>query len=377
MADRRPLPLHRLRDRPLHQARPGRRRGRDARPRSRPGPATGSAPTLLTADGIATLPPRAGAAHARALLDAIGRHAPTPAPTATARPSARARRRRCPRPRSPAAPAAAALVVVVSDFPGTAGWVAGAALGRRPPRDAGDRGARPPRARPARRRPARGVRSRDRARQREVRTGDAGLRRRYAEAARAPPATTAATLRAHAVDHLVLRTDRDGPPTWRAGSPVVATAGAQRRSPRRHRARGTASEVSGEVPRRMAAVPARRRRRHGGRLGGRGAPAPARRRAVHQRRAARRRSPPREPGWRRHVPAALFLAALTLLVVGFAQPVRDVQVRRRARDRGARHRHVAVDGGRRRATRPASRWPRRPPATFVEPTSPTSSTSGW
>ena len=35
---------------------------------------------------------------------------------------------------------------------------------------------------------------------------------------------------------------------------------------------------------------------------------------------------PTEPGWRRHVPAALFLAALTLLVVGFAQPVREVQV---------------------------------------------------
>ena len=47
-------------------------------------------------------------------------------------------------------------------------------------------------------------------RQREVRTDDAGLRRRYAEAARARRAATAATMRAHAVDHLVLRTDRDG-----------------------------------------------------------------------------------------------------------------------------------------------------------------------
>ena len=43
-----------------------------------------------------------------------------------------------------------------------------------------------------------------------MRTDDGELRRRYAEAARVRRATTAATLRAHAVDHLVLRTDRDG-----------------------------------------------------------------------------------------------------------------------------------------------------------------------
>lgn len=34
---------------------------------------------------------------------------------------------------------------------------------------------------------------------------------------------------------------------------------------------------------------------------------------------------PREPGWRRHVPAVLFLVALAALVVGFARPVRAVQ----------------------------------------------------
>jgi Ca-activated chloride channel homolog len=35
---------------------------------------------------------------------------------------------------------------------------------------------------------------------------------------------------------------------------------------------------------------------------------------------------PRQPGWRRHVPAALFLSALALLVVGFAKPVRATRV---------------------------------------------------
>jgi Ca-activated chloride channel homolog len=35
---------------------------------------------------------------------------------------------------------------------------------------------------------------------------------------------------------------------------------------------------------------------------------------------------PERPGWRRHLPATLWLVALTLLVVGFARPVRDVRV---------------------------------------------------
>lgn len=35
---------------------------------------------------------------------------------------------------------------------------------------------------------------------------------------------------------------------------------------------------------------------------------------------------PRQPGWRRHVPAALFLSALALLVVGFAKPVRATRI---------------------------------------------------
>jgi Ca-activated chloride channel homolog len=35
---------------------------------------------------------------------------------------------------------------------------------------------------------------------------------------------------------------------------------------------------------------------------------------------------PRKPTWRRHVPPVLFLAALTLFILGFAKPVRAVQV---------------------------------------------------
>ena len=39
---------------------------------------------------------------------------------------------------------------------------------------------------------------------------------------------------------------------------------------------------------------------------------------------------PERPGWKRHLPAGMWLAALTLLVVGFARPVRDVEVARHA-----------------------------------------------
>jgi Ca-activated chloride channel family protein len=37
---------------------------------------------------------------------------------------------------------------------------------------------------------------------------------------------------------------------------------------------------------------------------------------------------PKRPGWRRHVPATIFLLALSSMVVAFAQPARDVQVPR-------------------------------------------------
>ena len=37
---------------------------------------------------------------------------------------------------------------------------------------------------------------------------------------------------------------------------------------------------------------------------------------------------PKRPGWRRHVPAIVFLMAVSALVVGFAQPARDTKVPR-------------------------------------------------
>lgn len=37
---------------------------------------------------------------------------------------------------------------------------------------------------------------------------------------------------------------------------------------------------------------------------------------------------PRRPGWRRHIPAAVYLLALSALVIGFAQPTRSEQVPR-------------------------------------------------
>ena len=160
---------------------------------------------VLTAEGIGTLPARAGGAQARAILDALT-SAPLPDRRRPARAGgpdlgdaldllARRNRRR-------------GLAVVVSDFPGTGEWV-------------------PPLRSVAARHEALAVEVLDprelelpdvgllvvsdpeTGREREVRTGDAGLRRRYAEAAHARREATAAVLRAHAVDHLVLRTDRD------------------------------------------------------------------------------------------------------------------------------------------------------------------------
>jgi uncharacterized protein (DUF58 family) len=159
---------------------------------------------VLTHRGIATLPPRAGSAHGRALLDALAA-APRVDRDGTAPRGpdvgdaldllARGSRRR-------------GVAVVVSDFPGTAGWVPGlrAVAARHEtlavevldPRelDLPDVGLLV-------------VADPETGEQREVRTSDAGLRRRYAEAARSRREATAATMRALAVDHVVLRTDRD------------------------------------------------------------------------------------------------------------------------------------------------------------------------
>lgn len=160
---------------------------------------------VLTCDGVATFPARAGGAQARALLDALAR---APRVDPASRPSgtvpdlgdaldrlARQTRRR-------------GLAVVVSDFPGDGGWVPAMrsvatrhetlAIEVLDPRelDLPDVGLLV-------------VADAETGEEREVRTGDAGLRQRYADAARARRETTATALRAQAVDHLVLRTDRD------------------------------------------------------------------------------------------------------------------------------------------------------------------------
>lgn len=173
---------------------------------------------VLGHEGLATFPARAGGAQARALLDALAR---VPRPDPTARPTggapdladaldrlARRTRRR-------------GLAVVISDFPGAGAWLpAMRAVASRhealaievlDPRelDLPDVGLLV-------------VADPETGEEREVRTGDAGLRRRYAAAARARREATATVLREQAVDHLVLRTDRDATAdlvTWLAQRP--------------------------------------------------------------------------------------------------------------------------------------------------------------
>jgi uncharacterized protein (DUF58 family) len=160
---------------------------------------------VLTCGGIVTFPARSGRAHARVLLDALAaapRPAPVDAPTgggpdlgdALERVARQTRRR--------------GLTVVISDFPGSGGWVPALrtvaarhetlAVEVVDPRelDLPDVGLLV-------------VADTETGRQREVRTGDPELRRRYATAARASREATAAVMRERAVDHLVLRTDRD------------------------------------------------------------------------------------------------------------------------------------------------------------------------
>lgn len=165
---------------------------------------------VLTPDGVATFPARAGTGQARALLDAFAR-APLPDRDVAAgrrgpglgealdRVVRRTRRR--------------GLAVVVSDFAGD-GWLPGlrAVASRHEmlavevldPRelDLPDVGTIV-------------VGDVESGAVREVRTGDAEVRRRYAGASRARRRATAAALRERGVDHVVLRTDRD------AGSDLV------------------------------------------------------------------------------------------------------------------------------------------------------------
>lgn len=173
---------------------------------------------VITHDRVATLPARPGRAQARALLDTLARAPrsdPSTAPTGTGPDLGdaldqlvRQTRRR-------------GLAAVVSDFPGPGRWAPGlrAVAGRHEtlaievldPReltlpDVGTILVADP----------------ETGAEREVRTGDTALRERYGRMARARREATASVLRERAVDHLVLRTDRDATAdlvTWFAQRP--------------------------------------------------------------------------------------------------------------------------------------------------------------
>ena len=163
---------------------------------------------VLTSDGIVTFPARTGRTAARGLLDALA---------AIPRPGAREPRRAPAAPRPDLGDALDRLArqtrrrgvaVVVSDFPGSGAWVPAMrtvasrhetlAVEVLDPRELAlpDVGLLV-------------VVDAETGEQREVRTGDAGLRQRYAASAQAQRLATATALRERAVDHLVLRTDRD------------------------------------------------------------------------------------------------------------------------------------------------------------------------
>ena len=160
---------------------------------------------LLTTGGVATLPPRSGHLHLMALL-----HRVLTAPRADGTgPDLSAALGRLAWP-----PARPGLVVVVSDFPAGGTWVP--ACGWRRPATrrwrwrSSIRGAGPG---------GRGcwwwpIRDRE---QREVATGDAGLRRRYAALARERRAATAATLRGRVSTTWCCAPTGTRPPTWSAG----------------------------------------------------------------------------------------------------------------------------------------------------------------
>ena len=71
---------------------------------------------------------------------------------------------------------------------------------------------------------------------------------------------------------------------------------------------------------------------------------------------------PRRPGWQRHISAALMLAAVLALVVGFAGRRATKKVAAPARHDHARDRHVGFDGRDRRRAEPARRRRGRGPA---------------
>jgi uncharacterized protein (DUF58 family) len=154
---------------------------------------------LLTTAGVATLPPRSGHLHLMALL-----HRLIAAPRSDGTgPDLGAALGRLTRPAT-----RPGLVVAVSDFPPGGTWAPALRLAAArhemlavevlDPRelDLVDVGMLV-------------VVDPETGAERDVATGDAALRRRYAALARDRRAATAATLRGAGVDHLVLRTDRD------------------------------------------------------------------------------------------------------------------------------------------------------------------------
>ncbi len=154
---------------------------------------------LLTTEGVVTLPPRSGHLHLMALL-----HRLIAAPRSDGTgPDLGAALGRLTRPAT-----RPGLVVAVSDFPPGGAWAPALRLAAArhemlavevlDPRelDLVDVGMLV-------------VVDPETGAERDVATGDADLRRRYAALARDRRAATAATLRGAGVDHLVLRTDRD------------------------------------------------------------------------------------------------------------------------------------------------------------------------
>ena len=178
-------------------------------------------------------------------------------------------------------------------------------------------------------------------RQLRVDTGDRRLRERFAAAAREERRGLVASLASAGVRHVALSTEGD----WLR--PLAAFL-------RRRDAR------PGELrARRPAALPARRAGRGRGLSSGSSGAATRARRRGRRRRCCRTWST-RPPAWRRHVPTALFLLGLTLLLVGFARPQATITVKQQEATRRARARRLGLDGREGRRSRRGSR-PRGPP----------------